>query len=228
MEAEHCHREDSNAAFTTRNYGIQTCAHDEWHFVVHGSASGSRKAADMRHRRVIRKIEELCELGMAADAGLSRPEVIAVVLYTGPLYEKYNCVLRRWPKETYDDMVSKGATFTTTIHVLVSAVQKLASVVKLPDGLKLYKGLGGVADLPESFFKAHSNGGRGFTEWGFMSTTSEKQVAIYYSYMGSSDMAHVAPPLVLEFTVSAIDRGACIKVCMCVYIYIHICMCTCI
>jgi hypothetical protein len=101
---------------------------------------------------------------------------------------------------------------TTTIHVLVSAVQKLASVVKLPDGLKLYRGLGGVADLPESFFKSHANGGRGFTEWGFMSTTSEKQVAIYYSFVGSRDIAHVSPPMVLELTVNAIDRGACIKV----------------
>ena len=74
-------------------------------------------------------------------------------------------------------MVEKNAAFTTSIHVLVSAVQKLAAAIKLPDGLKLYRGLGGVIDLPEGFFRAHDNGGRGFTEWGFMSTTSDKQVA---------------------------------------------------
>ncbi len=30
MEAEHCNREDSKAPFTTKNYRIHTCAHDEW------------------------------------------------------------------------------------------------------------------------------------------------------------------------------------------------------
>jgi hypothetical protein len=130
-------------------------------------------------------------------------------IHTYTQYEKYNCVLRRWPKEAYEIMVEKGATFTTTIHVLVSAVQKLASVVKMPDGLKLYRGLGGVIDLPRSFFKPHANGGRGFTEWGFMSTTSDKHVAIHYSSSGNR-CAQVKPPMVLELTVSAVDRGACI------------------
>ncbi len=131
-------------------------------------------------------------------------------MHTHIQFEKYNCVLRRWPKEAYDNMVSKGSTFTTTIHVLVSAVKKLAAVVKLPDGLKLYRGLGGVSDLPESFFKSQANGGRGFTEWGFMSTTSDKHVAVYYSSMGSRG-ANTKPPMVLELTVGAVDRGACIK-----------------
>ncbi len=93
--------------------------------------------------------------------------------------------------------------------------------------------------MPESFFKPHANGRRGFTEWGFMSTTSDKQIAVFYSSMGSHGVAHVSSPMVLELTVSAVDRGACIKVCLCeyvcvilylyTYIYIlacmHICMC---
>ncbi len=107
-------------------------------------------------------------------------------------------------------MVRTGATFTTTIHVLVSAVQKLASVMTLPDGLKLYRGLGGVSDLPDSFYKAHDNGGKGFTEWGFMSTTSEKEVAVKYTTLGSCRVQSV-PPMVLELSVTAVDRGACIK-----------------
>jgi hypothetical protein len=123
------------------------------------------------------------------------------------MFEKYNCILRRWPEEAYTEMVNKGATYTTTIHVLVSAVQKLAAAIKMPDGLKLYRGLGGVIDLPPGFFKPHANGGKGFTEWGFMSTTSEKHVAIQYSGMGGQ----VALPMVLEMTVNAVDRGACIR-----------------
>ncbi len=211
MEAEHCNREDSKELFTTKNYSIRTCAHDEWQLVVQEGSTGVSYTADMRYGRRIPNIDELLQLPRTAAAKLSRPEVIAVVLYTGPMYEKYNCVLRRWLKEAYDNMVRKGSTFSTTIHVLVSAVQKLASVVKLPDSLKLYRGLGGVSDLPESFFKSHANGGRGFTEWGFMSTTSDKQIAVYYSSMGSRGTAHVSPPMVLELAVSAVDRGACIK-----------------
>jgi hypothetical protein len=126
-------------------------------------------------------------------------------------YEKYNCVLRRWPKEDYNSMTIKGSSFTTTIHVLVSAVQKLASKVKLPDGLLLYRGISGVADLPPHFFKSHANGGKGFTEWGFMSTTSEKNVAVFYSSLGTRQGTRASPPMVLELKVSAVDRGACIK-----------------
>ncbi len=139
MEAEHCHRDDSETLFTTRNYQIETCSKREWNIIVHGEPT-----ADMHMGRKIPSIAELLELQVTVDAKLSRVEVIAVVLYTGPLFEKYNCVLRRWPSDSFEKMSAAGSTFTTTIHVLVSAVQKLASVVKMPDGLKLYRGLGGM------------------------------------------------------------------------------------
>jgi ankyrin repeat protein len=114
--------------------------------------------------------------------------------------------LRQWPKDQYQEILRTGSTFTTTIHVLVSAVQKLASVIKIPDGLKLYRGLGGVNNLPESFNTPQKNGGKGFTEWGFMSTTSDKQVAVGYSAGGGQNQAYL--PMVLELSVSAVDRGA--------------------
>jgi hypothetical protein len=108
-------------------------------------------------------------------------------------------------------MVEEDSTFITTIHALVSAVQKLASVTNMPDGLKLYRGLSGeILNLPKIFFKAHANGGKGFTEWGFMSTTSEKHVAVHYS-SNKNKVAQVSLPIVLEMSVSAVDRGAYIK-----------------
>ena len=203
MKAEHCHRKDSRKLFTTKNYGISTCSYNEWYIVE----AGDTDTADMRSGRRVPSIQELLELPVAQNANLSREEVMALILYTGPMFERYNCVLRRWPEKTYQEMVAEGDAFTTTIHVLVSAVQKLASVAKIPDGLKLYRGLSGVANLPENFFRPHMNGGRGFTEWGFMSTTSDKNCALQYSTMGE----HQLLPMVLEFTASAIDRGACIK-----------------
>jgi hypothetical protein len=70
-------------------------------------------------------------------------------------------------------------SFKTTIFVLISAVQKVARAMKLPEGLKLYRGMGGLMDLPEKFFRADPQGRKGFVEWGFMSTTSDLKV-----YMG--------------------------------------------
>jgi hypothetical protein len=122
MEAEHCHTPDSKKMFLTRNYGIRTCPDNEWCIVVNNDTN----LADMRGDRRIPDIHDLLQLEQARGAHMTKEEMIAVVLYTGPMYEKYNCVLRRWPEKDYKEMVDAGATFTTTIHVLVSAVQKLA------------------------------------------------------------------------------------------------------
>jgi hypothetical protein len=73
-------------------------------------------------------------------------------------------------------MKKAGNLYTTTISVLVSAVQKIARAMKLPEGLRLYRGLGGLVDLPKEFFTADPQGCKGFVEWGFMSTTSEEKV----------------------------------------------------
>ncbi len=67
-------------------------------------------------------------------------------------------------------------SYTTTIFVLISAVQKVARVMKLPEGTQLYRGMGGLMDLPEHFFRADAQGVKGFVEWGFMSTTSNLEV----------------------------------------------------
>ncbi len=67
-------------------------------------------------------------------------------------------------------------SFTTTIFVLISAVQKVAREMKLPEGLRLYRGMGGLMELPTNFFRADPQGRKGYVEWGFMSTTSDEQV----------------------------------------------------
>jgi hypothetical protein len=56
-------------------------------------------------------------------------------------------------------------------------VLKLMRVARLPAGLVLYRGLGGLT-LPPSFYRTGSDGFRGFAEWGFLSTTSNKDIAI--------------------------------------------------
>jgi hypothetical protein len=85
-------------------------------------------------------------------------------------------VLRQFPKELFE----KIGSFTTTIFVLISAVQKIARVMKLPEGLKLYRGMGGLMDLPEPFFQSDEQGRKGYVEWAFVSTTSDIEVGCVY------------------------------------------------
>ena len=73
-------------------------------------------------------------------------------------------------------MEQTGNLYATTIAVLVSAVQNIARAMKLPEGLRLFRGLGGLMDLPKEFFTADRQGCKGFVEWGFMSTTSDEKV----------------------------------------------------
>jgi hypothetical protein len=110
-------------------------------------------------------------------------------------YYLHNAILRQSDK--YPELKALGRVFTTTIHVLVSAVLKLSRAMKLPEGLRLYRGLGGTMDLPEAFFHADECGRRGFTEWGFMSTTADKAIEIQYSGV----MEGRPLPMVLEVAV---------------------------
>ncbi len=62
-------------------------------------------------------------------------------------------------------------------------------------------------ELPDSFFRADAQGRSGFSEWSFMSTTQDKQVAVQYSGTAEKRPA----PTVLVVSTGAIDRGACIR-----------------
>jgi hypothetical protein len=91
-------------------------------------------------------------------------------------FSRYNTALRQWPLKDYEEMKATGNLYATTISVLVSAVQKIARATKLPEGLRLFRGMGEVVDLPEEFFTVDPQGRKGFVEWGFMSTTSDEKV----------------------------------------------------
>ena len=203
MEAEHCSMAGCDLRFTTRNYGITTTARAEWGVIVRGEAPA---AEHMLHGRVIPSVEEKLQSEEARKAGLRREEVIAVMLYTGPMYMLYNCVLARWssPATMWDTLRRGNNAFTTTLSVLVSSVQKLSAITVIPDGLKLYRGTGGLATLPAHFSQPDEFNCRGMTEWGFMSCSADKQVAIGYS--GAAEGRPHA--MVLEIEPSCVDRGA--------------------
>jgi hypothetical protein len=105
---------------------------------------------------------------------------ISQVLYSGPMFQIYNTMLRQPTEgkflfELFEAFQAKDNYFSTTIHVLVSATVKLARTIKIPSGLKLYRGIG--KELPDSFYNEDQFGRKGYMEWGFMSTTSNENVA---------------------------------------------------
>ena len=81
MQAEHCSKAGCDIPFTTSNYSITTTPTQEWKFVVDMESAG----ADMRHGRRVLSLDELSKHDVAVMAKLWRVELIAVVLYTGPM-----------------------------------------------------------------------------------------------------------------------------------------------
>jgi hypothetical protein len=95
-------------------------------------------------------------------AGLSAEEVHAFRLWSGPMYFPYNAVLRCGEK----------GRFTTTLHVLVSGIIKLARV-GTPD--VVYRGLSGRSIVLDDFERGF------FVEKGAQSFTRDRFVAQKYA-----------------------------------------------
>jgi hypothetical protein len=199
MRQEHCERAGCDVQFTTGNYKITTTPKREWQYILE-----SLPCPDMGHERRIIPISELLQLDISKIAKLREEEVIAIVLYTGPMFQVYNAILRRYPEDKFAIFRDGDNLFSTTIFVLVSAVQKLSRFTRIPLGTLLYRGLGGKVDLPDIFFQIDDQGCSGYAEWGFLSTTSDRDVALGYS--GVKERRPKAMVMVIE--TSSIDRGA--------------------
>ena len=78
---EHCSKGDSKVRFVTGNYNINTFPANEWAITVRHDLTG----ADLQHERRLVTIEENMKKEVVTIATLIRCEVIAVVLYTGPM-----------------------------------------------------------------------------------------------------------------------------------------------
>jgi hypothetical protein len=83
MEAEHCSGKGCSHEFETLNYTkIKTSPKKEWGIVVDRIPCPQE---DMKYSRRIPDIDSLLKLPLSKRANLTRHEVIAVVLYTGPM-----------------------------------------------------------------------------------------------------------------------------------------------
>jgi hypothetical protein len=105
--------------------------------------------------------------------------------------------VRNWKKNGW-----KGV-FTTTLHVLNSAIIKLSKTTK---AFRVFRGTkGGV--LPKKFWQPNDMNVRGGIECGFMSTTLKREVAL--NFAASDDK----PSLLFEIQMGMVDRGAPVKWC---------------
>ena len=85
METEHCNKSGANYEFETLNYQIRTTPAKEWKFV---RGLEECPAEQMKNDRRIPKVEDLLGSETALEAKLKEPEIIAVLLYTGPMVRK--------------------------------------------------------------------------------------------------------------------------------------------
>ena len=132
--------------------------------------------------------EDLAALG---EPELLEDELVGGRLYTGPMFHKYNLVLRAgagadppaFLRAEYEE-TCLGNNYVTTLHVLNSCIVKLSKLTKVQ---KVYRGLGrGV--LPSAFWKANQYGVRGGVEAAFMSTTACREVAASYASGGGAGL----------------------------------------
>jgi len=128
---------------------------------------------------------------MTKKAKLTLEEVVALRLYTGPAFQKYNSHLRFGLSiattgdggaplsHSFGTRAKKERHYVTTIHAIASALKKVSRFTELPKGGKVYRGMSGVR-LPEVFEVPDEYGCRGGVELGFMSTSTDKDQAIKY------------------------------------------------
>ncbi|CAK0788615.1 unnamed protein product, partial [Prorocentrum cordatum] len=225
MVHEHCEEKDSSKEFTTGNYGVTTTSKAEWLFVANPEGGPEQvglqqwpreqklvDSGDIAKCRQVRTSAELdfilkdlnSKLKNAEQATLMREEMVGGVLYTGPLFVKYNAVNRGGAINVEQGDYAKkqfqktclGNRYVTTIHAINSCLLKLS---KLQKAVTVYRGFSGGV-LPKEFWEENRDGVRGGIEFGFMSTTVEKQVALSYAQGGVST--------VLEIQMGMVDRGA--------------------
>ena len=91
----------------------------------------------------------------------------------------------------------QGNLYTNTVHAINGAILKLG---KLTPAQKLYRGINGMR-LPKEFLVEDIYKIRGGAEFGFMSATPERSVALHYA-------SEREPSVVFEIQQGLVDRGA--------------------
>eukprot|EP00966_Prymnesium_polylepis_P130648 3022120-Prymnesium_polylepis.2 len=231
MESEHLRSADSDIPFEANNYGTKTTSAVEYAFVTHPE-KGPLKTnvtdpkqqgvwtwpqenrlpkADLARQAIAPtifrpKLDEInSRLEQRGCEKVDHPEFIGARLYTGPMFEKYNAVVRGLGslsgrlRRAYSNLCN-GNKYVTTLHVINNAVLKLG---RLQRATTVYRGISGGV-LPEQFWTKDEFLVRGGIEMGFLSTTHDLAVAKAYASTGKNG----AQCTMLEIEQGLVDRGA--------------------
>jgi hypothetical protein len=119
MKAEHCTKEGAEKYFVTKNYKIKTNAKREWSIVVDKEPL---KHDEEAHGRVVPDLEKLQRLEIAEKASLLKIEIIAMVLYTGPMVSSKS--IRFGPILSIDVMIKISVPCSTWCTMVFCEEQK--------------------------------------------------------------------------------------------------------
>lgn len=203
--SEHTAGPDATREFVTGNYGIRTTSAIEWRFVTSADpaaalsklglaswpAESTEKLPDRSKCRQHRALADLLSLAEPLNARLiaadqppmRKEEVVATSLYTGPLFTKYNAVLRCLRSNStflqnaavnlccasdvaaayaagslsFNKALGSLNKYTSTLHCANSAIIKLG---KLTNAAPVYRGVAGLA-LPPEFWTPNEFGVKG-------------------------------------------------------------------
>ena len=224
MENEHCAGPDALDEFTSTN-GVTTHSWLEWEIVVCPKKKPETPEGVYPERkglrehqpeccRVPRTLDYICrEMESSANVHLRKAnhaemiveELIAGRLYTGPMYMKYNAVLRAKSGNPYLQqqcrILCKENDYPTSIHATNSCVLKLSKLTKAG---KVWRGIKD-GTLPKEFWVPNEMGVRGGIEYGFSSTTTDKKQALEYASHGCKDGDAMT---IFEMQMGMVDRGA--------------------
>ena len=115
---------------------------------------------------------------------MNESEVIAGRGYTGPLYVKMNGSLRKASKKFAEQEHLNGNLYTNLIN---SFLRKASQMSIIPPKRKVYRGIKDVL-LPLCFKACQEGGGRGGVDFGFLSTSTNEEVAASFISDDAGDL----------------------------------------
>jgi hypothetical protein len=129
-------------------------------------------------------------------AYLTRDEVLAVRLYSGPCYQVINRFLRQIAPLSgrYREQIAQHAqlSFAATVAHICRAIRKLAAVTTPEEAAKpLWRGVRG--ELPRTFWVPDEQGMVVAVDMAFMSTSRNRQTPIDYMGSGSNVLWQLQP-----------------------------------
>ena len=124
---------------------------------------------------------------LIASKPMNECEVIAGRAYTGPLYVKMNGSLRKASKKFGEQEHLKGNSYTNLIYACNSFLRKASQMSIIPPKRKVYRGIKDVL-LPLCFKACQEGGGRGGVDFGFLSTSTNEEVAASFISDDAGDL----------------------------------------